>query len=1038
MGKPDIPTLSTFECRSVLDSIQNEFEQLQKEDCSLSKLQQDLTDLIAQRNILTKRKGFNEKYCVLCCSSFNLLFKRKLSCQDCNFLVCRSCSSWDYSTNQWLCKVCEKQRLFNAASRDWICNRLRTSFKHFSAAKALQNFCRNRRISDSENDSGYGAAAELPLMKLLSSHSLNKDLKMADLSSHDGDCEEDEDEVGDEEELAEIHYSIETILEGLLGGSLDDALVDQLYPSSNIYLNLFSTYHVKLVEVIQNLSRALQKALHNLPSENGITPTSAHAALKNVIMSLVEECQDIPPLQLEEPKEVDLNASLSFDFANIFSSYDSLVAAAVINKVVEESQSKFKQCDFTSLESFKPELDNKPQHTDFENGNQENETYSNTATTSAPFDLPVESVQIEEIEEITQEFTDSEDDKLSSISKWSNSLQSIDEVGVQKHPDFEAFIDIDNISKTPTPFPEFGCDLIDDPVNEVSGVICHPTVVTSWEENWLFRKKKRLPLYSNLKYQLLTYCDEPPCMLIPCPSESTDVLEQDDFSSELSETHSAGSLEFSSDPDDMGSEIEDYSINAKSKKEFLSKSEKQVFVNSSPISVENKNKTEVQQNRLCQLKDVSDAEKFTSDRKDAQPSSVKSKDVDFKQMKSVPQNLQSSSRNENNKDEVEMSPVSNATTVTHFGTLPQPEFVGSIAEREHKKWLNAVPLKNNPYSAENISKRSSFSKNAIMKEPISSFEEFERRLSASSETSEPAVNKVNCGPKSIDSELYKRDYYVNHDHGSENSYLYPLQKSAKYQYSLNDDCFEPLSEEALNSMEEKVYVRSGKVFTLENHVRRLEQEIKDPPLSPDMSRRARHSPQVNKKNAQSLNGMPHNIKVANDDLSSTRSSNCPAAAQLKADSLQVFAESKLPPVSNKVEQEKIKKTKPCRKIHSLTARSLSREFRDLAKLNLPKPMNRTIPVPAQNGEEGTSERESLCSPESVQSSYSTGQADNGHGYTSDESNTSTNSATKGKSRRHISRSILERATYWERRAEQGLLSDASVSEEFPGIDINPE
>ncbi|PRD28725.1 UNVERIFIED_CONTAM: Rab effector MyRIP [Trichonephila clavipes] len=245
MGKPDIPTFSTFECRSVLDSIQNEFDQLQKEDCSLSKLQQDLTDLLAQRNILTKRKGFNERYCVLCCSGFNLLFKRKLSCQNCNFLVCRSCSSWNYSTNQWLCKVCEKQKIFNAASRDWICKRLRTSFRNFSAAKALQNFCRNRRISDSENDSGYGASAELPLMKLLSSHSLNKDLKMnvqlvntniifLDLSSHEGDCEEEEDEVGDEEELAEIHYSIETILEGLLGGTLDDALVDQLYPNSNI------------------------------------------------------------------------------------------------------------------------------------------------------------------------------------------------------------------------------------------------------------------------------------------------------------------------------------------------------------------------------------------------------------------------------------------------------------------------------------------------------------------------------------------------------------------------------------------------------------------------------------------------------------------------------------------------------------------------------------------------------------------------------------------------------------------------------------
>lgn len=30
---------------------------------------------------------------------------------------------------------------------------------------------------------------------------------------------------------------------------------------------------------------------------------------------------------------------------------------------------------------------------------------------------------------------------------------------------------------------------------------------------------------------------------------------------------------------------------------------------------------------------------------------------------------------------------------------------GSIAEREHSKWTKAVPLANNPYSAENIEKR---------------------------------------------------------------------------------------------------------------------------------------------------------------------------------------------------------------------------------------------------------------------------------------------------------------------------------------------
>lgn len=31
--------------------------------------------------------------------------------------------------------------------------------------------------------------------------------------------------------------------------------------------------------------------------------------------------------------------------------------------------------------------------------------------------------------------------------------------------------------------------------------------------------------------------------------------------------------------------------------------------------------------------------------------------------------------------------------------------IGTIAEREHKKWENAPPIENNPYSQENIQKR---------------------------------------------------------------------------------------------------------------------------------------------------------------------------------------------------------------------------------------------------------------------------------------------------------------------------------------------
>lgn len=100
----------------------------------------------------------------------------------------------------------------------------------------------------------------------------------------------------------------------------------------------------------------------------------------------------------------------------------------------------------------------------------------------------------------------------------------MEDVGLQKTPDIDLLSGIDLVNDTPTPFPEFGCDLVDGSENKEFDITCHPTSVTSWEENWLFRKKKRLPLYSNLKYQLLTYCEEPPCMLIPYASEAVDAV----------------------------------------------------------------------------------------------------------------------------------------------------------------------------------------------------------------------------------------------------------------------------------------------------------------------------------------------------------------------------------------------------------------------------------------------------------------------------------------------------------------------------------
>jgi hypothetical protein len=75
------------------------------------------------------------------------------------------------------------------------------------------------------------------------------------------------------------------------------------------------------------------------------------------------------------------------------------------------------------------------------------------------------------------------------------------------------------------------------------------------------------------------------------------------------------------------------------------------------------------------------------------------------------------------------------------------------------------------------------------------------------------------------------------------------------------------------------------------------------------------------------------------------------------------------------------------------------------------------------------ETETTCSPTN-------------EGYVTDESNSSgatkqsngTEANVQLRPIRKVSRSILKRASFWEKRCEQGLLSDSSVNEDFPAMD----
>ncbi|XP_067119677.1 uncharacterized protein [Centruroides vittatus] len=1304
--------LSKDECEKILAVIQRDCNLRQKEQERLSKIEEELNEKASQRSVLAKRKEFNEKWCILCCSTFNLLFNKKFYCHDCHFYVCRHCAVWESQEKIWLCRLCEHQRILYIQSCEWFYDHVRKKFKHFGSSKIfIKTLHKKRKESDSENDSGYGPTNESgtsrSVVALLYPRNQNE-IKQEEV----GDSVSITD---DEDDMGEIRHHIETVVEGLIGGtSLDTARVDCLYDHP-LYDQLFAKFHSQLASASVLLCNALQKAMQsNTLSEDEITPTAAHSALKYIINEVIEDVQMLPIFKDidESSQDKDSKSTVQENSSHsVYKTYNDLLAAAIINKLVEMQQEKFKKDNLRTDNDLKDSNSN-------ENSSDDDNLDSNAKEANNEFmwveDLnkPQSRIEyiIEEIEEITQDGTDSEEDRSSRMSIQSSNhstndiplgktvITSTDEIS-----DLDSFNALDVTAGQKVPFPEFGMDIVElseDQVEEELGAESCVVSVSAWEENWLFRKK-RLPVYSSLGMHLMASYGDPPSMFIPNPIDDVQVLigsRHLDQLSELSETNSVGSLVLSSD-DNVDEEItEKYNHSDSVKdselknsitkvKEYQQVSNPSVLNNHSdftqetfcskqmmkinhpkyipqklrksdvcdPIFLEVPESQSLHAGKIahfvCQAKgtkpigvawfrgehyllsgaqysiysidekhilDIYDTNLSDSDtyscclynekgenwrdftlkvkettRADVVPEFVvplkilncsvgndaklmcavggypeprlnvffcnqKIKNDDKYKLYSIGygewlfeiSNLQESDEGEYSviasnklgqasssvelipehcnvsvniinqqnrksndinspelkqkkiKDKIEIKTEKNTLKFTeckehlmyqssvnegdqnmesnsddNINDLNAPPRPGTIAEREHKKWLNAIPLRNNPYSAANIAKRLGrrrpsveLSQSAIR--PLT-FEEFECQQQQNNYEAFENVPILNV---SVDPSRYQRDYYINHVSNETHKKL-----NVKYipeQNSQNKSNVDLDNEEALNSLEEKVYISTGKVFTLEDHVRRLEREVQLVTSMEDMNILENETAKIatdisdNDKQISHLEEEIFKLKKSSNSRSfaeanSLSSNSCsfgdekfpslPSVRDLANKFMPSKAESKKSSETTKnsekkvividktlkknpygEKEEKLKVTSQNRVIHSLTARNLSREVRKQAQnvflhsqsvdqnvlynTDVAHPSDCTLPT---NESINLSKKNMEVSGEAF------------HGYTSDESTTSNHSSSVSKAKRKTSKSILQRANYWEKRAEQSLLSDSSVCEDFPAMENIP-
>ena len=143
-----------------------------------------------------------------------------------------------------------------------------------------------------------------------------------------------------------------------------------------------------------------------------------------------------------------------------------------------------------------------------------------------------------------------------------NSVEEITTTTTEEYSDEDEYNDLPvldtDITTTKVPFPEAGIDLIDTEVDHLDNnadpfdIAVKCSYLHNWEENWLFRKKKKTDCKSEiiLGYMAMILSEVPVCMLIPNPSDKLRALVGDreiDELSELSEHNSFGSLDFSDD-----------------------------------------------------------------------------------------------------------------------------------------------------------------------------------------------------------------------------------------------------------------------------------------------------------------------------------------------------------------------------------------------------------------------------------------------------------------------------------------------------------
>ncbi|XP_053598965.1 probable serine/threonine-protein kinase DDB_G0282963 isoform X2 [Microplitis demolitor] len=672
----------------------------------------------------------DDSRCSCCLKPF--IIGKGVDCSDCKSRIYKkSCSHWDFEDNNWHCLFCNHRRSWCKRNEKW--------FETFGSAESnafKKLFITTESLRSIEDEHVFNSNPELAAGGYETTNSM--------------------------ENVREI---IEKIVESLVG-NVDNTPIDRLY-THEAYNKLIDEYGVLLSRIIKHLENYFQSYSHKPATDR---PSMAHTALRELVERAVDEARKLPGLGDTVSTRTQQNTSI------IEQTYEDLLAAAILNKVIEKYQKDADGNSHVHDSSSRKFINNRSKMSldreledELTSPDSSSENKIRRRICSDPLSLTIE----EQIEEITTTYTSDEEPECmkNSILNFNNSKR--------------------------VPFPEFGMDIVDpsqessdNSEDEVDAAhVDHVTPVESWEENWLFQKKK------------IAIKSEPVAMLVPNPSadyraligdkdaeDTSDLSEfsaqsDDEIEEELIQVISQVSHEESCDTKDkeiIASNLNDERIetqvqvdsaeaqpichktvetdeeivrnvdgcsitNGNDVKSSDDLDEEEILVESNEMTnnsnvIERVPKTPTStptRNSVCDNevteinKNYCNFEKLNAklesidietdvDNNDNELSVTGNNDNDNSKEIQINTEVEEANENFNATEDGKCREAAAKSESKISGTkslerskkikdkdleLSAPPRPGTIAEREHKKWENAAPIENNPYSPENINKR---------------------------------------------------------------------------------------------------------------------------------------------------------------------------------------------------------------------------------------------------------------------------------------------------------------------------------------------